>query len=163
MRYIIHIPVTKLQSWTKVLVTVLQHSFLGSLLKRCILFENFLQFSLPPPYTKLKLEKILDTRVHCLRGEGRGWTCVNWQTPQKCKGVPRLRISNLTISADLHGLLVTFGSWRISSLKKPQAMLSKTLSLNITRPYNFAIPWNIWKFYMWKAKATSKTQQLNVN
>ena len=57
MRYIIHIPVTKLQSWTKVLVTVLQHSFLGSLLKRCILFENFLQFSLPPPYTKLKLEK----------------------------------------------------------------------------------------------------------
>ena len=32
-------------------------SFLGSLLEWCILFENFLQFSLPPPYTKLKLEK----------------------------------------------------------------------------------------------------------
>ena len=34
---------------------------------------------------------ILDIRVqHCLRGEGRGWTCVNWKTPQKCKSVPRL-------------------------------------------------------------------------
>ena len=87
-------------------MTVLQYSFLGSLLKRCILFENVLQFSLPPPYTKLKLEKILDTRVqYCLRGEGSGWTWVSWQTPQKCKNVPRLRISNLTISADLHGLL----------------------------------------------------------
>ena len=32
-------------------------SFLGSLLKQCILFEIFLQFSLPPPYTKLKLGK----------------------------------------------------------------------------------------------------------
>ena len=32
-------------------------SFLGSLLKQCIIFEMFLQFSLPPPYTKLKLGK----------------------------------------------------------------------------------------------------------
>ena len=30
-------------------------SFLGSLLKKCIFCEIFLQFSLPPPYTKLKL------------------------------------------------------------------------------------------------------------
>ena len=66
-------------------------SFLGSLLKLCILFEIFLQFSLPPPYTKLKLGKLLETRVQqCLWGEGRGWTCVNWKTPQKRKSVPRL-------------------------------------------------------------------------
>ena len=32
-------------------------SFLASLLKQCILFEIFLQFSLPAPYTKLKLGK----------------------------------------------------------------------------------------------------------
>ena len=32
-------------------------SFLASLLKQCILFEIFLQFSLPPPYAKLKLGK----------------------------------------------------------------------------------------------------------
>ena len=32
-------------------------SFLGSLLKQCILFEIFLQFSLPQPYTELKLGK----------------------------------------------------------------------------------------------------------
>ena len=33
----------------------------------------------------------------------------------------------------------TFGSRRISSLEKRRAMLSKTLSLDITRPYNSAI------------------------
>ncbi|CAH3187281.1 unnamed protein product [Porites lobata] len=32
-------------------------SFLGSLLKQCIVFEIFLQFSVHPPYTKLKLGK----------------------------------------------------------------------------------------------------------
>ena len=32
-------------------------SFPGSLLKQCILFEIFFQFSLPPLYTKLKLRK----------------------------------------------------------------------------------------------------------
>ena len=31
--------------------------FLGSPLKQCIIFEIFLQFSLPPPYTKWKLGK----------------------------------------------------------------------------------------------------------
>ena len=51
----------ELQSWTKVRGTVLQYffflSFLGSLLKQCILFDTFLQFSLPAPYPKLKLGK----------------------------------------------------------------------------------------------------------
>ena len=50
-----------LQSWTKVLGTVLQYSDFSVislfLLKQCILFEIFLQFSLPPPYTKLKSGK----------------------------------------------------------------------------------------------------------
>ena len=32
-------------------------SFVGSVLKQCNLFGIFLQFSLPPPYTKLKLGK----------------------------------------------------------------------------------------------------------
>ena len=32
-------------------------SFLPSLLKQYIIFEIFLHFSLPPPYTKLKLGK----------------------------------------------------------------------------------------------------------
>ena len=62
-------------------------------------FRNFLAVLPPPPYIwppyiwKLfwNSEKILDTRVqHCLLGEGRGWTWVNWKTPQKCKSVPRL-------------------------------------------------------------------------
>ena len=136
MRYIIHIPVTKLQCWTKVLVTVLQYSFLGSLLKRCTLFENFLQFSLPPPYTKLKFKKIRDTRVqHCLCGEGRGWACVNWKTPQKCKSVPRPCISNLTISADLHGLMAPEESLHLKNhcpcCQNPLSKHYKTLQLNL--------------------------------
>ena len=64
-----------------------------SQLKECILFEIFLQFSLPPlpPYTKLKLGKNYGyTFQHCLRGEGRGWTCVHWKTPPKRESVPRL-------------------------------------------------------------------------
>jgi len=46
-----------LQSWTKVLGTVLQYSDfsvispIGSLLKQCILFEIFLQFSFPPVHS----------------------------------------------------------------------------------------------------------------
>ena len=65
---------------------------LGSLIKQCILFESFLQFSppTPPPPHPLTLCKILDTRVqHCLWGKGEGWACVNWKTPQKCKSVTR--------------------------------------------------------------------------
>ena len=77
----------------KVLGTVLQYSYFSRFpLKKVHLFRNFLAV-LPSP-TLYKVEtrkKILDTRVqHCLWGEGRGWTCVNWKTPQKLKRVPRL-------------------------------------------------------------------------
>ena len=74
--------------------------FLGSLLKQCSVFKIFSHFSLPPPYTKLKLaKKILDTRVqHCLLAEGRGWTCVNWKTPQKYKSVPKLLSMNVGLT-----------------------------------------------------------------
>ena len=81
-------------------------SFVGSLLKQCMLFEIFLQFSLPHPVLSLSSEKILDTHVlHCLRGEGKGWTCVNWKTPQKGKerpqSVPRLLSMILVWGAQL--------------------------------------------------------------
>ena len=50
-----------LQSWTKVLGTVLQYSYFSVIsrfpLKTVHPFRIFLQFSLPPPYTKLKLGK----------------------------------------------------------------------------------------------------------
>ena len=68
--------------------------FLGSLLKQCIIFEIFLQFSLPPspnPIQSWNSEKILNTLVqHCLWGEGSGLTCVKWKTPPTRKCVPRL-------------------------------------------------------------------------
>ena len=77
------IPCEHLQSWTKVLGAVLQYSYfsviLGSLIKQCILFKIFLQFSLPPTLYKVKTwKKILDTRVqNRLWGEGRFWAGVN--------------------------------------------------------------------------------------
>ena len=49
-------PLLSLKVWSRHIFIFL--SFLGSLLKQCIFFEIFLQFSLPPPYTKLKLETI---------------------------------------------------------------------------------------------------------
>ena len=65
-------------------------SFLGCILKQCIIFKSFIVFP-SPPYTKLKVGKIVDTRVqHCLWSEGRGWAWVNWKTPQKRESVPRL-------------------------------------------------------------------------
>ena len=63
-------------------------SFLGSLLKQCILFEIFLQFSLPPPYTKLKLGKNSGyTRPTLFVGWGEGlYLCELENAPemQKC-------------------------------------------------------------------------------
>ena len=47
----------------------------------------------PPPFNPIQSwdSEILDARVqHRWWGEGRGWACVNWKTPQKCKSVPRL-------------------------------------------------------------------------
>ena len=60
--------------------------FLGSPLKQGILF---LHFFLPHTIKSWNSEQILDTRVqHCLRAKGRGWACVNWKTPKKCKKCP---------------------------------------------------------------------------
>ena len=86
--------ISLLQSWTKVLGTILQYSyfllFLGSLLKQCSVFEIFFQFSLPPPYTQLKLGKkiwIHASNIVCgVRGGvgpvGIGKRCRNATVPQ---------------------------------------------------------------------------------
>ena len=62
-------------------------SFLGSLLKQCIIFEIFLHFSLPPPDTRLKLGKfwIHASNIVCgLRGGvGPVWIGKRPRT-QKC-------------------------------------------------------------------------------
>ena len=83
-----------LQSRTKVLGTVLQYAYFSVFsrfpLKTVYHFRNFLALPPPPPYTKLKLEKNSGyTRPTLFVGKGRGWTCVNWKTPQKRKSVPR--------------------------------------------------------------------------
>ena len=90
--------VTSLQSWTKRLGTVLQNSYFSVIsrfpLKTVHTFQNFLAVLPPPPHTiqSWNSEKILDTRVqHCLWGEGRGWTWVNWKKPQKRESVPRIQ------------------------------------------------------------------------
>ena len=56
-------------------------------------FRNFLAvLSPPPPLSTLStLYKIETRKKFCIHtSEGRGWACVNWKAPQKCKGVPRL-------------------------------------------------------------------------
>ena len=81
----------ELQSCTKVRGTVLQYLYFSVIsrfpLKTVDPFRHFL--AVLPPATLFKVEtrkSILDTRVqHCLWGEGRGWTCVHWKTPQKRK------------------------------------------------------------------------------
>ena len=63
-------------------------SLLDSLLKKCILVHPKFSCSSPSPQPiqSWNSETNLDTRVqHCLWGEGRGWTCVNWKMPQKRK------------------------------------------------------------------------------
>ena len=79
----------KLQSWTKSLGQYCNiHIFLSFLPS----FSKFsCSFFSPHPTQSWNSERILDTRVqNCLWGEGKGWTCVSWKTPQKCKSVPRL-------------------------------------------------------------------------
>ena len=64
---------------------------MGSLIKQCIVFNIFLQLSLPPPYKNLKLRKNSDyTYPRCGVRWGVGRDCVNWKMPKKCKSVPRL-------------------------------------------------------------------------
>ena len=55
-------------------------------------FQNlFCSSPSPHPVQSWNSEKILDTCIQlCLGGEGRGWACMNWKTPQKCKSIPRL-------------------------------------------------------------------------
>ena len=85
-----------LQPWTNVLGTVLQYSYFSIIsrfpLKIVHPFRKFLAVLPSPTLYQVKTRKnILDTRVqHCLWGEGRGWTCVSWKTPQKRKSVPAL-------------------------------------------------------------------------
>ena len=54
-------------------------------------FRNF-RAVLPPP-TLYKVETQY-TRPTLFWGEGRGWTCVNWKMPQKCRSAPR-RLSRI--------------------------------------------------------------------
>ena len=50
-------------------------------------FSKFSCSSRSPTLYKVETRKeILDSYIqHCLWGERRGWTYVNWKTPQKCK------------------------------------------------------------------------------
>ena len=78
---------------------------------------------------------------------------------QKCRLILTVKkfrgISSLTISADLPELLAPkeFQNWK----NHAAPVFSKTLPLDITRPYNLLISKNISNFYViMRAKATSK-------
>ena len=72
--------------------------FLGSLLKRCILFENFSQFSLPPPYKKLKLEKNSGyTRPTLFVGWGEGLDTCELENAPEMQKFPKTFVHDCTV------------------------------------------------------------------
>ena len=89
-------------------------------------FQNFFAVLSTPTLYKVETRKrILDTRVqHCLWGEGRGWTCVNWKTPQKQKSVPRL----LSMIVDARKMFETWAIVKNTYFKAKTLNLTKTLS-----------------------------------
>ena len=64
-------------------------SFLGSLLKQRIIFEIFLQVSLPPPYIKLKRGRKFWIHASNIVMGGVGPVWIG-KRRRKCKSVPRL-------------------------------------------------------------------------
>ena len=83
-----------LQSWTKSLGQYCNiHiflSFLSSLLKQCIIFEISLQFSLPPPYTKLKPGNNFGyTRPTLFVGWGEGLDLCELENVPETQGCPK--------------------------------------------------------------------------
>ena len=92
----------------------------------------------PHPIQSCNSEKIRDTRVqHCLWGEGRSWTCVNWKTPQKRESVPRL-LSMIVGSEFKHIADAVMFLWR----PWPAMKLKNTISLN--RFSIISMQWRDW-------------------
>ena len=74
-------------------------SFLGSLLKQCILFEIFLQFSLPQPYTELKLGKNSGcTRPTLFVGWGEGLDLCELENAPETQKCPKTFVHDFTCS-----------------------------------------------------------------
>ena len=73
-------------------------SFLGSLLKQCILFEILLQFSLQPPYTKLKLGKNSGyTRLTLFVGWGEGLDLCELENAPEMQKCPKTFVHDCLI------------------------------------------------------------------
>ena len=97
-------------------------SFLGSLLKRCILFETFSQFSLRPTLYKVETrKKILDIRVqHCVWGGGGGGVGPVWleNAPEKQK-CPKTFVHDCRQAK----MLMTIGQ-HIKTFSSPKLMIA---------------------------------------
>ena len=72
---------------------MLQYSYFSVISRPPLKTVHPFRSSLPPP-TLYKVETRKKFWIHAsnidMWGEGRGWTCVNWKTPQKRKSVPSL-------------------------------------------------------------------------
>ena len=96
-----------LQSWTKVLWTVLQYSyfvsFFDSLLKQCILLEILLQLSLPLPHTKLKLGKKSGyTRPPLFVGWGKGLDLCELENAPETQKWPKTLVHDCSLAILLY-------------------------------------------------------------
>ena len=74
--------------------------FSGSLLKQCIIFEIFLQFYLPPPYTKLKLGKKSGyTRPTLFVGWGEGLDLCELENAPETQKCPKTFVHDCSYNA----------------------------------------------------------------
>ena len=140
---------TWLQSCTKVLATVMQiHiflSFLGSLVKQCILFKIFLQFSLPPPPpspNKVKLGTNSQyTRPTLFMGWREGLDLCELEKAPEMQNCPKTFVYDCSFKLEELGCLYSSGHsvpfWSLSAVLnqgifKKQKYLQYWLTLNQT-------------------------------
>ena len=134
----------QVQSYTKVLGTVLQYSYFFVIswfpLKAVHPFRKFIAVLPPPhPIQSWNSKKNLDTRVqHCLWGEGRGWTCVNW-TPQNNKKCPKTFVHDCSIRFDISLVNRTLKSLQIYFLGRKHFEEYLVINVALEWKLNWAI------------------------
>ena len=83
-------------------------------------------------------------------------------TVQTIQGIP-----DLTISFGPSRTSGSLGTWRKESLdwnnQFPCSQQSKTLSLDITKPYNLLLSENTSKFYIWKTKVYLQNTTVHIS
>ena len=116
-------------------------------MKQCILFEIFLQFSLPSPYTKLKLGKNSGyTRPTLFVGWGQGWDLCELENAPEMQKYPKTLVhvnnaSNVSSFAmELDEFLVNYQIIASCQTNVSQALYQKKQTIKLTLKSCFSKP-----------------------